>query len=413
MNTKHRLGALVAGLAIFVSACGGAASPSPSAAPSAAASPSAAAASSAPAGLSGELTVWHSYGSGGGEAGALNKVLAKIQAANPDLKLTVLDIPFDQLFNKWNTDVAAGGGPDLFIAPNDNLYSQASAGLLEPLDAQLADRLATLLPVAVNGAKVAGKTYMVPESLKAVALWYDKSAVTTVPATLDDMLAAVKSGALKLAINQNGYHNFGFSGAFGAKLMDDTGKCVADTTGWAKGYQYLADLKKAGAQFFTDGNAAKDAFQTGKVNAIIDGPWQTADFRKALGDKLAVAPIPVGPGGKADPLTGVDGWYINPNGKNKDLAIKFALLMTTPENLQVFVDDAGHVAVDSTVKISDPITQGFAKAAADGFPRPQNKELNNYWGNFGDALNKVIDTGADPVKAVADACAAMNQANGH
>ena len=32
------------------------------------------------------------------------------------------------------------------------------------------------LPVAIDGSKVDGAFYMVPESLKAVALWYDKSA---------------------------------------------------------------------------------------------------------------------------------------------------------------------------------------------------------------------------------------------
>ena len=79
-----------------------------------------------------------------------------------------------------------------------------------------------------------------------------------------------------------------------------------------------------GAKFYTDGNALKQDFQTGKITAVVDGPWQTADFTKALGDNLAVAPIPPGTG-KANPLTGTDGWYINPNSKNKDLAVKLAL----------------------------------------------------------------------------------------
>ena len=62
--------------------------------------------------------------------------------------------------------------------------------------------------------------------------------------------------------------------------------------------------------------------------------------------------------------------------------------------------------------INDPIVQGFADAAAAGLPRPQNKELNNYWGNFGDALNSVLDKGTDPTAAIATACTTMNTANG-
>jgi arabinogalactan oligomer/maltooligosaccharide transport system substrate-binding protein len=76
------------------------------------------------------------------------------------------------------------------------------------------------------------------------------------------------------------------------------------------------------------------------------------------------------------------------------------------------VDGAGHVPVDPTVSITDPITQGFADGAEAGLPRPQNAEFNNWWGPFGDALNKVIDTGADPATAIADACTLMNEASG-
>jgi len=64
------------------------------------------------------------------------------------------------------------------------------------------------------------------------------------------------------------------------------------------------------------------------------------------------------------------------------------------------------------VTISDPIVQGFADQAANGLARPQNAELNNYWGNFGNALNEVLDNGGDPTAQIATACSTMNSANG-
>ena len=79
--------------------------------------------------------------------------------------------------------------------------------------------------------------------------------------------------------------------------MDDSGKCVADQAGFADAFKYFQDLKAAGAKYYTDGNALKQDFQTGKLNAVVDGPWQTADFKTALGDKLAVAKMPAGPSG--------------------------------------------------------------------------------------------------------------------
>jgi arabinogalactan oligomer / maltooligosaccharide transport system substrate-binding protein len=417
MKKQLRLASIVAGMAIIASACASpTTSSAPSTAPESTGPESPAAGSAAPAALAGEVTLWHSYGSGGGETGALNAVLEKVRADNPDLTINVVEQPFDQIFTKWRTEVAAGAGADMFIAPNDDLGKDAREESLMNLDEFLGGNpaLEGYLPVALDGSKVDGSFYMVPESLKAVALWYDKSKVATPPTSSDELLAAVKDGSVKVGINQGVYHQFGWTGAFGGTLMDDAGKCTADAGGFADAFGYLKELKDAGATFNTDGNDLKGAFQTGEINAIIDGPWQTADFRTALGDNLAVATIPKGPAAAANPFTGTDGWYINPNLETDQakLAVDVALALTSPDAMQTFVDDAGHVPANPTVQITDPITQGFADAAEAGLPRPQNAQFGNWWGPFGDALNKVIDTGADPATAVKDACALMNEASG-
>jgi arabinogalactan oligomer/maltooligosaccharide transport system substrate-binding protein len=417
MNTKlTRISSALAALALVVAACGGATTSSSAPASQPPAASSTPAASTGPASLTGEVTLWHSYGSGGGETGALNTVLEKVRAANPDLTIEVVEQPFDQIFNKWRTDVAAGGGADMFIAPNDSLGQDAREESIADLDEFLAGNAALdgYLPVSIDGSKVDGKFFMVPESLKAVAFWYDKSSLPNPPTTSDALLAGVKDGSIKVGINQGVYHQFGWTGAFGGTLMDDTGHCTADDGGFADAFAYIKELKDAGAMVTPDGNALKTAFQTKAINAIIDGPWQTADFRTALGDDLAVAPIPAGPSGKANPFTGTDGWYINPNldPDQMELAVNVALQMTSPDSMQVFVDDAGHVPANPDVKITDPITQGFADAAAAGLPRPQNAQFNNWWGPFGDALNKVVDGGEDAATAVSNACKLMDEARG-
>jgi arabinogalactan oligomer/maltooligosaccharide transport system substrate-binding protein len=419
MNTKLRVLGVFAGLSIFAAACGGGATPSPSSGGASASAPaggsaSASAGSGAVTPLTGTLTLWHSYGSGGGETGALNKALDAVRAANPGLTVNVVEQPFADIFTKWRTDAAAGGtAVDLFIAPNDDLGKDARAGSIADISSLLEGNpaLANVQQVAQDGSKVDGKWYMVPESLKAVALWYDKTAITTPPTTSQELLDGVKAGTIKLGINQGVYHQFGWTGAFGGKLLDDTGKCIADQGGFAEAFAYLKSLKDAGAKFNTNGGDLDTDFKTAKINAIIDGPWTTADFRTALGDKLAVTPIPAGPAGKANPFTGTDGWYINPNldATQAKLAVDFALQMVAPASEQIFVDDAGHVPADSTVTVSNDITKGFADAAAAGLPRPQGKTFGNWWAPFGDALNKVIDASADPTTAVKDACTLMNQ----
>lgn len=421
MNKQLRLAALVAGVAIIAAACSsGGETTAPSTGTTESTAPttapeSTAPESQAPAGLAGELTIWHAYSSGAGtELDALNEVLAKVQAANPDLKVTVLEVPFADLFNKYNADAATGAGPDLFIAPNDSLGFQAREGVIADLDAALAGKLDGKTETAINGSKVDGKLFMVPESLKAVGLFYDSASLSTPPATTDALLAGVKDGTIKAGFfgsKDGAYHNFGWWAAFGGKLMDDAGKCIADQGGVADAYKYLQDLQAAGATFYPAYDDMANAFKAGDINLIVDGPWATGGYKKAV-PGLASAAMPAGPVGPAQPLAGVDGWYINPSTADIDLAVDFALAMTDVENEQIFVDKAGHIPANSANTISDPITQGFADAVATGFPRPQVEQLDNFWGNFGNALQLVLEAGEDPVKAATDACAAMNKANG-
>ena len=63
-----------------------------------------------------EVTFWHAYGTGSAEETALTAVLAQAAIDLPQYKINVLQIPFNDIFNKYRTDVAAGGGPDMFVA---------------------------------------------------------------------------------------------------------------------------------------------------------------------------------------------------------------------------------------------------------------------------------------------------------
>jgi arabinogalactan oligomer/maltooligosaccharide transport system substrate-binding protein len=415
MNTKLRVLGALAGLTIIAAACSSA--PAGSGAAASPNTPTCAApgagTATANAALKGSLTIWHSYGSGAGtEACALKEVTDKIKAANPELKLTIQDVKFDDLFKKFELEAASGGGPDLFIAPNDSLGKEARAKLFLDISSQLEGKLPNASEVSIEGSKVDGKFYMVPESLKAVAMYYDKSKIATPPATTDELLAAVKDGKIKAGFDaHSSYHSFGWWAAFGGELMDDSGKCVADTTGVADAYKYFQDLQTAGAKWYDKYDDLASDFKSGKIDLIVDGPWASGGYKDALKDNLAVAPMPSGPKGPSKPLTGVDGWYVNTNTKDPALAVAFALEMIKPEHEQVFVDTAGHIPADTTITIKDPITQKFGEAVASGFPRPQVPQLDNFWGNFDNALNLVIQKNEDPAKAATDACAAMNKAN--
>ncbi|MGA2489729.1 MAG: extracellular solute-binding protein [Anaerolineales bacterium] len=356
------------------------------------------------------LTIWHGYHAGGSEESTIYTIAKNYMAANPNVTISILEVPFDQLFNKYETDTAAGGGPDMYTAPNDNLGNEVRAGVIAPIDSLLAGKLDGYTKAGISGITVDGKMYAVPGIAKAVGLYYNNSTISTPPATTGDLLTMVKAGK-KLGLNNSAYFMFGFWSGFGGTLMDSTGKCVADQGGFADALQYFKDLKAAGANVDTDEGKLETAFTQGQLDMVVTGPWVLGDFEKALGSKLSVAPLPAGPKGPSMPMMGIDGWYINPNSKNQQAAVAFGLYAFGKDGLTLYENNAGDPAARSDVTASDPLVKAFADIAAGGFPRPQSAEFGNYWSPFGDMITAVLSDKATPADAVATACKTMNTAN--
>jgi arabinogalactan oligomer / maltooligosaccharide transport system substrate-binding protein len=422
MKTLTRWGSLAAATLIVAACSSTAATPTPApatVAPSQAAAPTVAGSPTA-APLSGSLTIWSAYGSGGtAEGAAMATVLAKAKTTFPNLTVTDVDVPFSDLYTKVETAWSAGETtPDMYIAPNDNLGNEQRMGILTQLDDAMAPVTSNFTQVSLDGAKVNGHFYEIPESMKAVSMFYNKSLVTNVPKTTDDLLALAKAGTkIGIAEYASGYYNWFIFNAFGGgPLMDATGKCVAETNGTSDGLAWLKSLKDTGnVTFYTDGATFQGDFKSGKTGIVIEGPWGAGDFETALGANLGIAEIPAGPKGKSLPMSAPDGWYINVNASDaqKALAVQFALWEVSAQGgEQTFADKAAHLPAVKDATVSGDIANGFLAQINDSYPRPQNKQLGNYWSNFGNAFDSVLLKGTDPVAAVKTACDAMNKANG-
>ncbi len=357
------------------------------------------------------LTVWHSYHAGGGEEQTLTKLVTDYMAANPNVTIEVLQIPFDQIFNKYNTEVAAGGGPDLITFPNDNLYQQVQDGLIADITDMLQGKLGNISDAGIAGMTVGGKYYGVPGIIKAVGVYYNKDKISTPPTTTDELMSMVQSGT-RVGLISGIYFQFGWAGVFGGRIWDDSGVCVADQGGVEEAWQYLLDLKAAGAVFDGDGAKIASLFKEGQLDMIIDGPWMFGEYNTTFGDKLGVAPWVKGPGGNIGaPLAGVDSWHINPNSTKKEAALDVALYFFGKEGSTVYSDTALDPMVRTDISPKDERIATFAQIAADGTPRPLAKFLNGFWGPFGDNYTAMIEGKMTPADAVAGACQAMNDAN--
>jgi len=357
-----------------------------------------------------EVTFWHAYGTGSAEETAMTALVAQAQKDLPNITINVLQIPFNDIFNKYRTDVAAGGGPDMFIAPNDSLGDDARAGLLADITDLLKGKLDGVAPLAVDGMSLDGKIYGVPESLKAVALYYNKSMLPNPPKTTDELMTLFKDGKTPASVSFGCYHHWGFYNAFGGQIFDSNWKFVADQGGVTDAFTYLNDLyqiAKTNGWPKNDGDAAAP-FKEGKIAMTTNGNWALGDYKTALGDNLGVVSLPKGPKGPASPLLGVDGFYINPNSQNKEAAIEVALYLTNKASQTAMMTDAGHVPARTDVDVTDPLLKGFQDAFQTATVRPQVAQMGKYWANFcGDS--DVFEKGTAPADWVNAATAAANK----
>ncbi len=359
----------------------------------------------------GEVTFWHAYGTGSAEEVALTALLEQAKTDMPNVTINVLQVPFNDIFNKYRTDVAAGGGPDMFIAPNDSLGDDARASLIADITELAAGKLDGVSQLGIDGMSLDGKLYGIPESLKALAFWYNKSLLPTPPATTDELKSLMESGTY-VAFSYGCYHQYGFYKAFGGDIFDANWKVVADQgTGVTDAITYLNDLyqiSKANGWSKTDTDGLAP-FTEGTAVAITNGNWALGDYKKALGDNLAVAPLPAGPAGPAAPMLGVDGFYFNPNSTNQEAALEVALYLTNAASQTVMMNQAGHVPVRTDVKITDPLIQGLVDAFNKGATvRPQVPELGKYWSNFC-GTDQVFEAGTPPADWVKAGTEAANK----
>lgn len=375
--------------AFALAACKPAATPTAEPLPETTTAPEAPAATEAPteapAAEPVEVTFWHAYGTGSAEEVALTKVLEQAVTDLPNIKINVLQVPFNDIYNKYRTDVAAGAGPDMFVAPNDSLGDDARAELVADITDLLEGKLDGVNQLGIDGMSVEGRIYGVPESLKAVAFWYNTDLMPTPPATTDELLKMMQDGT-PVSISYGCYHDFGFFGAFGGKIFDENWKVIADQgTGVVDALEYLKSLYQIS---LANGWPKNDSdglapFTEGKMAAITNGNWAMGDYKTALGDKLAVTALPAGPVGPATPFLGVDGFYINPNSQVKEAAIELALYLTNVNTQTIMMNEAGHVPVRTDVDITDPLIKGLVDAFNAGATiRPQVPQLGLYWSNF-------------------------------
>ena len=370
--------------------------------------------------MSGELVLWHGWT--GAEADTLNNdVLPAWTTANPGVEVQALAVPFDQLKNKFTTDALTGGGPDLVVGPLDWVGELATAEAIAPLDEMAtAEVTSAFIPAVVEALKFDGKLYGMPESFETVALYYNTDLAPTAPATtaeVDELSAAMAEGTYGLAMYSDFYHPAGYLFGFGGTLFDAENKSTLDSPETVAFLNWIAGFNtKPGLFQQNDDAGISSLFKEGKAAMVINGPWALGDYKGALADKVAVAPLPlISEAGDAapKPFLGVKHIMMNANleGDQAALAFEFMKFFTGPESVGPLAAKAGHLPANTSVDVSaDPAAQAFIKQGESVTPMPSIPEMGQVWEPAGAMITSVISGDSTAEEAATEAQEKINNA---
>lgn len=304
------------------------------------------------------------------------------QSANK-VKMTIE--PWDTIYQKLQTSLPTGQGPDMPALDPSLVAQYASAGLIEPLD----DLYATggldkaVIPKAFfDVASYNGHVYAAPMTIATVMLYYNKkmfkeAGIASPPKTMSEMLA----DAVKLTKNGPHGQQYGlvlpdnavpawwavFAWAYGGSLVSSDGKkSMLTDPNTVKGFQAWANAEKTGhiSPVGVGGAAGDQLFQTQKAAMELNGPWVTSGFTAAK-VPYDVVPVPVGPSGKEQTLAVGATITVGKGTKHKAQAEDFIKSWFSAPSQMIYAGGAGSspARTDMTAqlaKLSNPYPAKFA-----------------------------------------------------
>ena len=406
-----------------------------------------------------KIQMWTQEGEADGGFQFVQKLTKAFMEKNADIKIDVVTKDTEILREDYQTASLAGNAPDLLWTVSDHAGPFTKANLLQPVD-ELFD-LKIFVESAVKGVQLNGKTWGVPVANgNHLMLMYNKDFVKEPPQDTDaliklgkgvlteegaagallkagtDLLKKPDAGALAKAgkdlaqemrygLVWNQVEPFWVTpwlGGFGGKVFAEDGVTpTLDTPEMVATLKFLFDLK------FThkimppesDYDGASALFKEGKAAMLINGDWSIGDYKKALGEKFAVAPIPkvTATGKWPSPYTSGKFLMISAGVKDQKLEaiMKIVDFMTSEASQIDMIKTLSRLpalkkALDNELIKNDPILKGSAAQMQVGTPMPVVMQMRCNWDGMKPELNAVLagqkspEEAAKAMQASADAC---------
>jgi multiple sugar transport system substrate-binding protein len=411
---RRRLLALVGGLAIVISACGGSTASSSGAAPTATATASQASEPSAPpsaapsdAGYVGpDATITYSIWGDPQEIKNQQAIVDAFHATTPKITVKVTVSDWDPYWDKLQTSIAGGDAPDVFAMDGPLFPDYQTRDVLLDLKPFI-DRdgydLGQLADQAVSDFKTPDGQFGVPRDLNVVALYYNKKMFDTAGIPYPDDTwdwAKLTEVAKKLTLKgadgktkQWGFYtettdmeNYWSELVWqngGDIISADHKTSLVGSDQAAGGLQFLQDLiwkdKVMPDASITD--ALGDAFEQGQAAMEANGSWLVATHQ-AAGLDFGIAPLPKGPAGQATSINPT-GAVVYKGTKSPEAAWAFVKYLASPAAQTKLMELKASLPANKAV-LTGPFSTSFdgAKVLADAIGyahiKPSFKGFNDW-----------------------------------
>lgn len=373
----HRYLATAMAVALLLTACGQATSPSPSAAGGGqsqdpAGSEPAASGAAGPDcadGAEATITFWHTYNTDGPEnQQLLDVVLPAFSEVCPNITVDSVVMPYDGLHDQLVAAVSGGGLPD--VMRMDIIWTPefASLGALVEMEGLpgFAELAGQVLPGPLATNAYHGAHYGIPLDTNTQVLVYNTDLVPEPPTTLDELRAMAEglkgqADTWGLALGGAGPWNVfpWFWTAGGTVTNEDYTQATGylDSAESIAALQWLVDLQNDGLLGPSTLGRDPDAwggFKGGNYAMLSDGPWFFPIIAAEMGDNVVGAPLPEGPGGSIS-VVGGENMVIFSTSPQQAAAWAFAQFMLS-DTAQTAMAEVGQIPVTQSALASDVIT---------------------------------------------------------
>jgi raffinose/stachyose/melibiose transport system substrate-binding protein len=371
-------------------------------------------------GSGGDVTMqlWHNATTGPGAA-FWDKTVADFQTANPTVKIKLQKVQNEDLDGKLQTALNSGSAPDIFLQRGGGkMAAMVEAGQLKDISADItAESKAAVGDAALGTGQVGGKSYAVPVSILPGGLWYSKdlfqkAGVTTPPATLEELNAAVtklKANGTPVALGgkdawpaAHWYYFFALRACSKASLDAAAANKDFSDACWTTAGENLkafADTKPFNDGFLTTSAQQGAGSSAGlvanyKASMELMGAWDPGVIASLTKDAkplpdLGYFPFPAVPGGQGDPaaiMGGTDGFSCSAQAP-KECTVFLNYLLTKD------VQEAYYKAFNAlpvSKEAQGAVTEDYLKAVLDAYNKAPyvSQWLDTIYGqNVGNALN--------------------------